>query len=257
MVVNRAVHELSLEPERSLLSVLREELGLTGAKPGCGEGVCGACTVLVDGEPVRSCITLAIDVAGRAVTTVEGLARDGMLHPVQRAFVEEGAMQCGYCTPGMILGVASLLEKSPDPDEALIRESLAGNVCRCCTYPRIVRALRRAAALASRRRGVGGGAAAPPTPGAAGSRPRTVGPARSRGTRLLRRALRRDGRRPLPTSRARMAGGRPATARGSTSARTGSSRRSPARSTSGRTTARPCPSWSPRSCVCRSSASGW
>lgn len=149
MVVNRALHELSLEPERSLLSVVRGELGLTGAKPGCGEGVCGACTVLVDGEPVRSCITLAIDVAGRAVTTVEGLARDGMLHPVQRAFVEEGAMQCGYCTPGMILGVASLLEKSPDPDEALIRESLAGNICRCCTYPRIVRAALRAAELST------------------------------------------------------------------------------------------------------------
>ena len=149
MVVNRAVHELSLEPERSLLSVLREELGLTGAKPGCGEGVCGACTVLVDGEPVRSCITPAVDVADRAVTTVEGLARDGLMHPVQRAFVEERAMQCGYCTSGMILGLASLLEKSPDPDETLIRESLAGNICRCCTYPRIVRAARRAAELAS------------------------------------------------------------------------------------------------------------
>ena len=149
MVVNRAVHELSFEHERSLLSVLREELGLTGAKPGCGEGVCGACTVLVDGEPVRSCIIPAIDVAGRAVTTVEGLARDGTMHPVQRAFVEEGAMQCGYCTSGMILGIASLLEKSPDPDEPLIRESLAGNVCRCCTYPRIVQAARRAAMLSS------------------------------------------------------------------------------------------------------------
>ena len=149
MVVNRAVHQLSLEPDRSLLSVLREELGLTGAKPGCGEGVCGACTVLVDGEPIRSCITPAIDVAGRAVTTVEGLARDGMLHAVQRAFVEEGAMQCGYCTSGMILGIASLLDKSPDPDDDLIRESLAGNICRCCTYPRIVRAAYRAAALAT------------------------------------------------------------------------------------------------------------
>ena len=196
MVVNRAVHELSLEPERSLLSVLREELGLTGAKPGCGEGVCGACTVLVDGEPVRSCITLAIDVAGRAVTTVEGLARDGTLHPVQRAFVEEGAMQCGYCTPGMILGVASLLEKSPDPDEALIRESLAGNICRCCTYPRIVRAARRAAELAASDDEGSVDGAARRHARAAGARPRTVGPARSRGTRLLRRALRRDGRRP-------------------------------------------------------------
>ena len=149
LVVNRAVHEVSLEHERSLLSVLREELGLTGAKPGCGEGVCGACTVLVEGEPVRSCITPAVDVAGRAVMTVEGLARDGTLHAVQRAFVEEGAMQCGYCTSGMILGVVSLLETSPDPDEATIRESLAGNICRCCTYPRIVRAARLAAALAS------------------------------------------------------------------------------------------------------------
>ncbi len=149
LVVNDAVYELPLEPERSLLSVLRGELALTGAKPGCGEGVCGACTVLIDGEPVHSCVTLAIDIGDRAITTVEGLARDGRLHPVQRAFIEEGAMQCGYCTPGMILGAAALLGKSPDPDEALIRESLSGNICRCCTYPRIVRAVRRAAELAA------------------------------------------------------------------------------------------------------------
>ena len=150
MIVNGAVHELPLEPERSLLSVMRGELGLTGAKPGCGEGVCGACTVLVDGEPVRSCVTPAIDVEDRAITTVEGLARDGRLHPVQQAFIEEGAMQCGYCTSGMILGVVALLGTNPDPGEALIRETLAGNICRCCTYPRIVRAVHRAAELGAR-----------------------------------------------------------------------------------------------------------
>ncbi len=255
-VVNRAVHELSIEPDRSLLSVLREELGLTGAKPGCGEGVCGACTVLVDGEPVPSCITPAIDVAGRAVTTVEGLARGGTMHPVQRAFVDEGAMQCGYCTSGMILGVASLLEKSPDPDEALIRKSLAGNVCRCCTYPRIVRAARRAATLASSQDEDRCRSRDSPHPSCPH---RAAGPgicSRSRNA-TISTCSPTGWSSSCPTRRARMAGGRPATARGSTSGRTGSLRRSSARSTSGRTTARLCPSWSPRSCACRSSESGW
>ena len=148
IVVNGVIHELSLEPERSVLSVLRGELSLIGAKPGCGEGACGACTLLVDGEPTRSCDILAIDVDGRSITTVEGLARGGKLHPVQRAFLEEGAMQCGYCTSGMILGAVALLQRSPNPDEAEIHGSLQGNVCRCCTYPRILRAIRRAAELA-------------------------------------------------------------------------------------------------------------
>ncbi len=260
MVVNGAVHELPLEPERSLLSVLRDELGLTGAKPGCGEGACGACTVLLDGEPVRSCVTLAIDVGDRAITTVEGLARDGKLHPVQRAFIEEGAMQCGYCTPGMIVGAAALLGRTPNPSETRIREFLDGNVCRCCTYPRIVRAVRRAAELAAsddggwlEERGAVADAVAPELP------------APGRGPWDLLAVEERDYFDVLsdgmvvvcPPSRPRVARGRPATARGSTSVRTGSSPRSRARSTSARTTGRPFPSWWPRSCAFRSSACGW
>ena len=148
IVVNGAARELALEPDRSLLDVLREEFGLTGAKPGCGEGACGACTVLLDGAPVRACQVRAADAAGGAVITVEGLVRDGQLHPVQRAFLEVGALQCGYCTAGMIMSTVALLEQDADPDDAQIRTALAGNVCRCCTYPRILRAVRRAAELA-------------------------------------------------------------------------------------------------------------
>ena len=146
IVVNGVGHEVSVEPDRSLLAVLREELGLTGTKGGCGEGACGACTVLVDGEPVRSCTALAGDLAG-PVTTVEGLADEAGLHPVQRAFLEIGAMQCGFCTPGMIVSVSALLAKHPNPGEPQIRAALEGNLCRCCAYPRILRAVRRAAEL--------------------------------------------------------------------------------------------------------------
>jgi aerobic-type carbon monoxide dehydrogenase small subunit (CoxS/CutS family) len=148
VVVNGATRDLALVPDRSLLHALREEFGLTGAKPGCGEGACGACTVLLDGEPVRACRVRAADAAGHAVTTVEGLASDGSLHPVQRAFVEVGALQCGYCTAGMIMSTVSLLAKDADPDDARIKTAMEGNVCRCCTYPRILRAVRRAAELA-------------------------------------------------------------------------------------------------------------
>jgi isoquinoline 1-oxidoreductase len=147
LIVNGVEHELAVEPDRSLLSVLREELGFTGAKYGCGEGACGACTVLVEGEPVRACQLSVDEIAGRPVTTVEGLAREGRLHPLQRAFIELGAMQCGFCTAGMIVGAAGLLAKDPDPDEARIRTALEGNVCRCGTYPRLLRAIRRAAEL--------------------------------------------------------------------------------------------------------------
>ena len=148
IVVNGLTREAAVVPDRSLLSWLREELGLTGAKPGCGEGVCGACTVLVDRKPVHACRTLLSEVAGRAVLTVEGLALDGRLHPVQQAFLETEAMQCGYCTAGMIMATVALLDQEAQPDEARVRDVLGGNACRCCTYPRILRAVGRAGELA-------------------------------------------------------------------------------------------------------------
>jgi CO/xanthine dehydrogenase Mo-binding subunit/aerobic-type carbon monoxide dehydrogenase small subunit (CoxS/CutS family) len=143
--VNGTARKVRLAPERSLLELLRDDLGLTAAKPGCGEGACGACTVLLDGEPVRACVTPAGDAAGRSVTTVEGLGVGSELHPVQAALVAEGAVQCGYCTPGMALAAVALLEREPDPQPVDIHRALAGNLCRCCAYPRIERAVSRAA----------------------------------------------------------------------------------------------------------------
>ncbi len=148
LTVNGHDHLLQLAPDRSLLSVLRDVLGLTGAKPGCGEGECGACTVLVDGEPVRSCTTAVHDVAGRSVTTVEGLSPDGRLHPVAAAFLETDALQCGFCTSGMVVSAAALLASNPDPNEPAIRAAMNGNLCRCGGYPGILRAVSRAAELA-------------------------------------------------------------------------------------------------------------
>jgi isoquinoline 1-oxidoreductase len=145
LVVNGERHAVA-GGDRPLLMVLRDEIGLTGAKPGCGEGSCGACTVLLDDEPAKACQVRLSEVAGRAVGTVEGLASDGRLHPVQQAFLAEGAFQCGYCTAGMVLATANLLARNPDPDDATIRDALADNVCRCGTYPRILRAVRHAAA---------------------------------------------------------------------------------------------------------------
>ncbi len=145
LIVNGESHDLAGDASRALLFVLRDELGLTGTKPACGEGVCGACTVLVDGAPIRSCVTPLGDVAGRSVTTIEGLAPPDSLHPVQRAFLAEQAFQCGYCTPGMVLAGASLLVRDPHPTDDAIVAALDGNVCRCCTYPRILRAIRQAA----------------------------------------------------------------------------------------------------------------
>ena len=144
--VNGAVHRVDAAPRRNLLGVLRDELGLSGAKYGCGEGQCGACTVLIDGHPVRSCVTVASAVAGKPITTIDGLARDGKLHPLQQAFLDEGAMQCGYCTPGMIMAGASLLRANPSPSHDEIVQAMEGNICRCCTYERILAAIRRAAA---------------------------------------------------------------------------------------------------------------
>ena len=145
--VNGSTREPPHRDGLTLLGWLRDGLGLTGAKPGCGEGVCGACTVLLDGEPVRACRTLAADAIGHAVTTVEGLAGEGHLHPVQEAFLEVGAFQCGYCTAGMIMSTVALLARQPTPDAGQIEAALDGNVCRCCTYPRIRRAVDRAAEL--------------------------------------------------------------------------------------------------------------
>ena len=137
--------EAEVEPNTLLLNLLRERFHLTGAKYGCGIGECGACTVLLDGEPILSCLTLAVEVDGREITTIEGLAEDGELHPLQRAFLEEGAVQCGFCTPGMILTAKALLDENPNPSEEEIREYLKGNLCRCTGYVNIVKAVKRAA----------------------------------------------------------------------------------------------------------------
>jgi len=147
LLVNGTTRELASPAGRPLLAVLREELGLLAAKPGCGEGACGACTVLVGGEATRSCVLPVGEVGDRPVTTLEGLTGVGRLHAVQQAFVEVGALQCGYCTAGMIMSAAALLAAIPDPDESQIVAAMDGNVCRCCTYPRIVRAIRRAVEL--------------------------------------------------------------------------------------------------------------
>jgi isoquinoline 1-oxidoreductase subunit alpha len=144
LVVNQKQYRIVLDPNRMLLWVLRDELDLTGAKYGCGEGQCGACTVLLDGIPVRSCITPVSKAAGKQITTIEGLAQKGKLHPLQEAFIEADAMQCGYCTPGMILSGTALLDKKPQASEDEIRSGLQGNVCRCGTYPRIVAAVQMA-----------------------------------------------------------------------------------------------------------------
>ncbi len=128
---------------RTLLQVLRDELGLGGTKEGCGVGMCGACTVLVDGRPLSGCLTLAEQAAGKEIITVEGLAEDGRLHPVQEAFIEAGAFQCAYCTPGFILTTIAMLEENPDPDEEEIRDYLAGNLCRCGSYQNIINAVKR------------------------------------------------------------------------------------------------------------------
>jgi aerobic-type carbon monoxide dehydrogenase small subunit (CoxS/CutS family) len=143
--INGATHRIDADPERSLLGVLRDDLDLTGAKYGCGEGRCGACTVLVDGQPTRSCLARVGALADKAITTIEGLAPDGALHPLQQAFLDLGAMQCGYCTPGMIMAGAGLLAKTPAPTVPEIVRAMEGNVCRCGTYTRILAAVRKAA----------------------------------------------------------------------------------------------------------------
>ena len=145
LVVNGERRRVEVDPDRPLLFVLRNELDVTGPKYGCGEGQCGACTVLIDGMAKRSCITPVSAAAGKEITTIEGLEDAGRLHPVQQAFVDADAMQCGYCTPGMILASVALLRGNASPSDAEIRRALEGNVCRCGTYNRIVHAVRLAA----------------------------------------------------------------------------------------------------------------
>jgi aerobic-type carbon monoxide dehydrogenase small subunit (CoxS/CutS family) len=143
--VNGKPQAIDTEPERPLLEVIREDLGLTGTKYGCGEGQCRACTVMLDGRPIVSCMTPVRAAAGKKIVTIEGLAGSAGLHPVQQAFLDEGAMQCGYCVPGMILRTVALLEAHPQPTEAQTVEALNGSLCRCCGYPRILAAVRKAA----------------------------------------------------------------------------------------------------------------
>ncbi len=143
--VNGVDRDVMVEPRTTLLEALREKLRLTGTKHGCGEGDCGACTVLLDGLPVNSCLVLAVEAEGRDVLTIEGVADGNRLHPVQQSFVDKGAIQCGFCTPGMVLTSLSFLEENPDPTEEEVREGISGNLCRCTGYQKIVEAVMDAA----------------------------------------------------------------------------------------------------------------
>jgi carbon-monoxide dehydrogenase small subunit len=145
LYVNGEARDAVVEPMRSLLSLLRDDLGLRGTKEGCATGECGACTVLVDGRPVNSCLYFAVDGDGKEIVTVESLAAADALHPVQEAFAQAGGLQCGFCTPGMVVAAASLLAENPDPTESEVREGLAGNLCRCTGYQSIVHAVLEAA----------------------------------------------------------------------------------------------------------------
>ncbi len=144
LTVNGDAYHLLVDTRRTLLDVIRDEIGLTGTKNGCGEGECGACTVLLDNEPVSSCLVLAHEADGKDVVTIEGLAQEGKLHPVQQAFVDEGALQCGFCTPGMVLSTKALLDRNPDPSRDEINRALRGNLCRCTGYVKIVAAVEAA-----------------------------------------------------------------------------------------------------------------
>lgn len=145
LAINGKSYSVDTDPQTSLLTVLREDLDLTGSKYGCGEGMCGACTVLIDGKAQRSCVTRVGSVTGKQITTIEGLAKGDQLHPVQQAFLDVGAMQCAYCTSGMIMSAVALLKKNPSPSESDIVDFMDGNVCRCGTYSRIVTAIQKAA----------------------------------------------------------------------------------------------------------------
>lgn len=146
LTVNGQTFEFAAPPNRTLADALRYDLGLTGTKKGCGIGDCGACTVLMDGTPIFSCLVLALEAEGRDILTIEGVAQGRELHPIQKAFIEQGAIQCGFCTPGMVLIALALLAKNPDPTETEIRRAMSGNLCRCTGYQKIVEAVQKAAA---------------------------------------------------------------------------------------------------------------
>jgi len=145
LIVNEQEYELLVGPNETLLDVLRDGLGLTGTKRGCDSGECGACTVLLDGIPILSCMTLACEVEGKKIRTIEGIAKGGELHPVQEAFVECGAIQCGFCTPGMVLSAVALLKSNPTPTTDEIKKAISGNLCRCTGYIKIIEAIHRVA----------------------------------------------------------------------------------------------------------------
>jgi len=149
--INGEDYKLNVKPNTLLLDLIRDEIGLTGTKRGCDTGECGACTVLIDGIAVNSCLVLAVEVGGKKITTIEGLSNNGKLHPIQEAFIEEGAVQCGFCTPGMILSAKALLDKNPTPTEEEIKVAIAGNLCRCTGYKKIIKAISSAAEKMRRR----------------------------------------------------------------------------------------------------------
>ena len=141
LIVNGKCYTIEVEPKKTLLEVIRNGLGLTGTKEGCGIGDCGSCTVLIDGKPQNSCLILAVDASDKKIVTIEGLAKEGRLHPLQKAFIEHGAIQCGFCTPGMILSAKALLDEKPNPTVEEIKVAIAGNLCRCTGYAKIIKAI--------------------------------------------------------------------------------------------------------------------
>jgi carbon-monoxide dehydrogenase small subunit len=145
LTVNGALYELNVQPWETLLEVIRDKLGLTGTKEGCGLGECGACTVIMEGKTVNSCLVLAVEADGKQITTIEGLADGDKLHPLQEAFIETGGLQCGFCTPGMIMSAKALLDENPNPSEEEIRRGIAGNFCRCTGYTKIIESISSAA----------------------------------------------------------------------------------------------------------------
>lgn len=145
--VNGKVHSIEIEEDMRLVDVLRDKLGLIGTKEGCGEGECGACTVIMDGEIVASCLVMAFQAVGKEITTIEGLQQGDKIHPIQQAFLDEGAVQCGFCTPGMILSAKALLDKNPSPSKEEIKEAISGNLCRCTGYNKIISAVEKAAEM--------------------------------------------------------------------------------------------------------------